>query len=304
MGRVEVSNPDKVIFPQVGLTKQGLVDHYSRVAEVMVPHLAGRPLTLARYPNGVDAPGFMQKNASKHFPAMIRRVTVPKTGGTVTHPVVDDGDGLVYLANQGTVTFHIWGSRETALDHPDRMVMDLDPPPGSVEPAKQATRAVREILEGFGAVCGVMTTGSKGYHVVVTLDGEADYEVVGRASRGLAELVVRSDPDSFTTAFKIADRRGRVFIDWLRNQRGQTGVCPWSLRPTPQANVATPIGWDELDMTDPGGWTALNIADRLSGKDPLSDLPVTGSNNLCRAIAAAVVTAGIDVDATFDRFRS
>lgn len=299
MSSMEVSNPDKVLYPEDGITKGEIVAYYEAVAEAMVPHLRGRPLTLERYPDGIGTKGFMQKNASKHFPKSIRRVEVPKEGGTTNHPLCDSADDLAYLANQGTITIHIWTARQPHLDHPDRLVLDLDPAEGA-EPPRDAAGAARRVLEDIGLSSGLMTTGSSGYHVVARIEPDHDYDVVGEASRLLAGVMAVRHPDQMTTEFRKVALDGRVFVDWLRNRWAQSVVSPWSLRPRVSAPVAMPIAWDELATTDPGRWTLNDASQRLSLDDPW---PPSGRLDPSRVIELAE-EHDVSFSEPFDRFRS
>ena len=293
----DISHPDKVYFPDDGITKGEVVEYYRSVAEEMVPHLEGRPLTLQRFPDGIGRPGFMQKNASRHFPESIERVEVPKEGGTTLHPLCDSVDDLVYLANQGTLTFHIWTARQPDLTRPDRLVLDLDPSEGADAPVEAAV-AARSVMEDVGLEPGLMTTGSSGYHVVARIEPEADYDEVGHAARLLAGVVAARHDDSMTTEFKKADRKGRVFVDWLRNRWAQSTVAPWSIRPRPGAPVALPISWDELDTTPPDRWTIIDAASWVGR-------PVTWPDPVhldLQAVADLAAGHGVSADEPFDRF--
>ncbi len=300
---VEVSNPDKVIFPEPGYTKADLVDHYRRVAPAMVPHMTGRPLTLHRFPSGVAAKGFMQKNAADYFPASIRRVEVPKRdGGTTTYPVVDEADDLSYLANQGTITFHAWTSRLPDLDHPDRIVFDLDPEPGDVDAARRAAGLLRAYLDDLELPTAPMTTGSNGYHLVTAIATDVHFGDAAGFARTAATVVAELHRDVLTHEFRKDKREGRVFVDWLRNQQGATGVVPWSLRPKPEAPVAVPFEWDELAGTPPRRWTLATVGDRL-GIDPIAALAPVDLGPAMAAVATQAEELGIELE-PFDRFRS
>lgn len=292
-----VSHPDKVLYPADGITKGEVVDYYRTVSDAMLPHLEGRPLTLQRFPNGIDESGFMQKNAPGYFPESIERVEVPKEGGTTVHPLCDSVEDLVYLANQNTITFHIWTARLPLLERPDRLVLDLDPPKGG-DPPREAARAAREVMEDIGLSPGIMTTGSSGYHVVALIEQEHDYDAVGRAARLLAGVVAARHPDETTTEFLKKDRAGRVFVDWLRNRWAQSTVCPWSLRPRPGAPVAMPISWDELDDTDPQRWNLQNAPERLGLDDPW---PVASPLDV-EAVQGLAEAHDVSADEPFDRF--
>jgi bifunctional non-homologous end joining protein LigD len=298
---VEISNPDKVLFPADGITKSRMVGHYERVAPVMLAHIAHRPLTLDRYPNGIGEKGFFQKRAADHFPDWIERVILPSNKGPMRHPAVADEDGLAYLAGQGTVAFHIAGVTAPETGRLDRLVIDLDPSGDDVPGAREAARSTRHVLDSLGAEPGVMTTGSSGFHVVVRMHPTADSDRLAAAARGIAEMVARTDQGS-TTEFLKADRKGRVFVDWLRNRPSQTSVAPWSLRPTQGAPVATPIGWEELGRTGPQRWRLDNLDPRLDRPDPLIATAVIDASALCEAVESAADHLGIDLHAPFDRF--
>ncbi len=293
----EISNPDKVYFPGDGITKGDVIEYYRSVAVVMVPHLEGRPLTLQRFPEGIGKQGFMQKNAGRHFPASIERVEVPKEGGTTNHPLCDSADDLLYLANQGTITFHVWTSRLPHLEHPDRLILDLDPPDGGGPPVT-VTEATRDVMVEVGLAPGVMTTGSSGYHVVALIEPEHDFEDVGRAARLLAGIVTALLPDEATTEFLKRERKNRVFVDWLRNRWAQSVVAPWSVRPRPGAPVAMPIEWEELADTGPARWTVADAVERTGRADPWP-APVRLAVEAVEELAAA---HGVSVDEPFDRF--
>ena len=300
-----MSNADRVVFPDVGITKGDVVAYYEVVADTMLAHLAGRPLTLERYPRGIAAPGFMQKNAADHFPASIQRVEVPKRDGTTTYPVVTEAPDLAYLANQGTITFHVWSSRIGNLDRPDRLIIDLDPSEGDIEGVRRAARIVGPLLAQLGLASIPVATGSKGYHVVVPIHPTLDGDEVAEAMNGLAVWLAHAHPDLLTTEFRKEGRKGRVFVDWLRNRPGQTTVVPWSLRARPGAPAAVPLEWDELENIAPDAYGLRSIAHRLGRADPLTALATQPSNadRACAEIPRMLDEAGIRME-QFDRFRS
>lgn len=295
---MEVSSPDKLIFPADGVTKADVVAHYRTVGPRMLEFLAGRPLTLQRFPRGIEESGFMQKNAADHFPESIRRYRVPKReGGETTYPVVDEADDLAYLANQNTVTFHMWTSTVDRPDRPDWMVIDLDPEDGDVAKVRHATSTVRNILSRFGVDGLPVATGSKGFHVWVPLTADLGYDEVALAARAIAGLATAADPDHLTTEFLKRNRSGRVFVDWLRSTPTATVVVPFSLRPRAGAPVAVPLTWDELGDAEPTGWTIGHVDDRLGIETDLAPqaLPVD-------EIVGAARDAGVDLDTPHDRF--
>ena len=295
---MQVSSPDKVLFPDDGITKAEVVDHYRLVAARMLDFVGGRPLTLQRFPHGIGESGFMQKNAANHFPASIGRHVVPKRGGgETTYPVVTDPADIVWLANQNTITFHMWLS---SVDHPAEpawLVIDLDPPEDHALEVRSATHAVRAALDEFGLDGFPVATGSKGYHVWVPLRAGVKMGDAATAARALAGLVARRHPDTMTTEFLKRERAGRVFVDWLRNGPTATTVVPFSLRPRSGAPVAMPMRWDELDGSRPDAWKLGSVGDRLDATPsiPRQDLPTT-------AIVAAARDAGVDLDTPHDRF--
>ena len=282
---VRLSNPEKVLFPATGLTKADLAAYYERIAPVMLPHIAGRPLSLERYPDGVEAEGFMQKNASDYFPSWIRRARVAKQNGQVDHVVAEDAATLVYLANQGCVTLHVGLSRIDQIEHPDRMVIDLDPSDEDFEKVRRAAREARGLLEEVGLVPFLQTTGSRGLHVWVPLDRAANFDQVRKFAAHAAELLVARRPRELTTAKRKAKRGDRVFVDVARNAYAQTAVAPYSVRARPQAPVATPIEWAELHdpKLGPQRYTIRNIARRLAHKHD----PWAGIDRHARALGPA-----------------
>ncbi|HOA25346.1 MAG TPA: non-homologous end-joining DNA ligase [Aggregatilineales bacterium] len=246
---VEVGNLDQVYFPDAGITKGDLIDYYRRIAPVMLPHLQGRPISMQRYPRGIEEYGFYQKEVSEHFPEWIDRADVYVKEDDATQPqvVVNNAATLVYLADQGVITLHTWLSRADALDRPDRLIFDLDPPVGDFETVRFAARVLRDVLGSLGLVPFVMTTGSKGLHVTVPIDREQDFDAVRAFARDLAEWLASRHPDRFTTEIRKNKREGRLFLDYLRNAYGSHSVAPYSVRALPGAPIATPLDWHELD---------------------------------------------------------
>ena len=266
---VQVSSVAKPFFPDAGLVKGDLVAYYRDVAEVMLPYLAGRPLNLQRFPNGVNGKGFWQQGASEHFPDWIRTVTVERRGrgGTVDHVVCDDAATIVYLANLATVTFHAWTSTVEHLARPDLVIIDLDPDPDQgLEVVRAAARSVKAACEEVGLASFIQTSGSRGYHVVMPLQPGPDVEVVRDFAAELALLVAARDPDRLSVEWRKANRDGRLLLDTARNGYAQTVVAPYSVRPKPEAPVATPIEWSELGRVEPRTYTMANLRRRLARK--------------------------------------
>lgn len=243
---VVCSNVDRVVFPADGITKGEVIAYYRDVAGLMVPELSGRPLSVVRYTKGIDRGGFFQKHYQKHFPAWLDRVAAG-TKTIVDYPIVDTAAGLVYLANQGALEFHVWTSRKDALWCPDTLVFDLDPPEGRFDLARRAASWLRRVLDDLALPAFVKLTGSKGVHVVVPLDDAATFEEAGELATRIAALMCRRHPDDLTMEFYKKDRRGRLFVDVMRNAIGATIVAPYSLRGRPGAPVSAPIAWSELD---------------------------------------------------------
>jgi bifunctional non-homologous end joining protein LigD len=245
--KVTISNPDKVLFPEDGITKADLADYYEAVGPVMIPHVKNRPLMLQRYPNGIEKEGWIQQEIGKHFPDWIARVTAPKSKGHVTHPMANDGSSLLYLANQASITIHEWLSRADKLFYPDLFIVDLDPSPeNTFADVKKIARAVRALLEEIGLPAFVKTSGSKGLHIAVPLKRTDTFETVGEFGGVFAEILNAREPALTTLEFYKAKRGARIFIDVHRNQYAQHVVAPYAVRAIAGAPVSCPIEWDEL----------------------------------------------------------
>jgi bifunctional non-homologous end joining protein LigD len=260
--QIPVTHGDRIVLPP-DIAKVEIVEHYARVAPLMLPHVRGRPVSIQRFPGPPGSRPIYQKAIPSHFPEWIHRVTVPKVGGTVTHVIADDAATLVYIANQGSITPHVWLSRVDHLAQPDRMIIDLDPGAGGVDDARFAARLARELMTEAGLEPYLMATGSRGYHVVVPLKPAADFDDVRAVCFGLAEALARRAPDRLTTEFYKEKRAGRLFLDCNRNAWAQTAVPPYAVRPKPEGPVAVPIGWDELDDIAPDEFNVRTIVARL-----------------------------------------
>ena len=274
---VEVSDPGKVFFPGDGITKGDLAAYYGRIADTMLPYVRGRCVSMHRWPDGIDGKDFYQKEAPDHFPDWIRREEVErKEGGSVRYVVADDARTLVYLADQGCMTPHVWLSRAEAPDMPDRMVFDLDPPGEGgtvVEELRWAARTMKDLLDELGLSPLVMTSGSRGFHVHVVLNGDVDFDGSRAFARDVCSLLSDEHPDRLTVAQRKSKRGDRIFLDYLRNGYGQTSVPPYAVRARPGAPVATPLSWDELSGVEPRRYTVDNVFRRLGQtEDPWKDL--------------------------------
>jgi bifunctional non-homologous end joining protein LigD len=273
----EVSNLEKPMFPDINFTKGELIDYYRDIAEVMLPHMQDRPISMERYPDGIEEEGFYAKQVPDYFPDWIDRASVEvlESGETQPQVVCNQKATLIYLADQACITPHPWLSRRDRLHHPDKLIFDLDPPSEEFEPVRKAAKAIRQVLDEIDLPSFVMTTGSKGLHVVVPLDRSAGFDSVRAFAKDLAVQVADRQPELFTTETRKKKRKGRLFLDYLRNAYAQTSVSPYALRARPGAPVATPLDWDELNDPDlhSQSYTVKNIFRRLGQKDdPWKDI--------------------------------
>ncbi len=268
---IEISRPEKVLFPEDGITKGELIEYYARIASRMLPHLCDRPLTLERYPNGINTKRFFQKEVSSYFPEWIRRATVKKVGGSVTHVVCNDTATLVYLANQACITPHIFLSRVDKIDQPDQMVFDLDPQGEDFELVRSTAHAFKQLLDELELPAFLKTTGSRGLHVVVPLQRRETYDTVREFARELAAIVVGQAPKERTLEQLKAQRGTRVFIDTNRNGYAQLVAPAFAVRARKAAPVSVPIDWADLKKKGlrPNGVTIRTIFDHLeNAPDP------------------------------------
>ena len=267
----EVGNLEKVIFPDIGLTQGDLLQYYRKISGIMLPHLKDRPLTLQRFPDGIEKQGFYQKEAPDYFPDWITtaEIEVKEDQSTQLQVVCNDEATLAYLIDQGCITFHIWQSRKDKIQRPDRMIFDLDPPNDDFATVRKGAFRLKKMLEQIELKPFVMTTGSRGLHVTVPLERRYDFDEVRKLARNIAEQLADREPDSFTTEMSKKKRKDRLFLDYLRNSYGQNSVAPYSVRAKPGAPVATPIEWDELqnDDLDSQTYTLKNILRRMGQKE-------------------------------------
>ena len=270
-----ITHPEKVLFPEDGITKGELAAYYEAIAPVMLPHIRARPVTMERYHRGIGAPGFFQKDVSKGFPAWLKRVEVPKKGGTVHHPIVCDTRSLLWLANQNSITPHVWTSRAPNLYHPDVCVFDLDPSEDEPDVLRAAALGLRDLLDELGLTCGVKTSGSKGFHIVVSLDGKAGFGEVARFAHAVGTILVQRDPQHLTQEFSKADRGGRILVDTGRNGYSATFAAAYAVRAKPAAPVSAPCTWKEIERGEvgPRTFTLRTMAGRIAGHgDVWSDM--------------------------------
>jgi bifunctional non-homologous end joining protein LigD len=281
-----ITHPEKVLFPDDGITKGELAAYYEAIAPLMLPHLRARPVTMERYPAGIGSEGFFHKDVSKGFPAWLKRVEVPKKGGTVHHPIVTDVRSLLWIANQNCITPHVWTSRAPHLGKPDICVFDLDPADDDLEVLRTATLRLRDLLDELGLPSWVKTSGSKGFHIVVPLDGKADFGQVAGFAGAVGSLLVKRDPDHLTQEFSKTDRRGRIYVDTGRNGYSATFAAAYAVRAKPGAPVSSPCTWEEIERgaVHPRSFTLRTMADRANAVGDLwAELPKR-RRSLTRAI--------------------
>jgi bifunctional non-homologous end joining protein LigD len=267
-----ITHPEKVLFPEDAITKGDLAAYYEAVAPVLLPHIRNRPVTMERYPSGIGKKGFWQKDVSKGFPGWLERIEVPKKDGVVHHPLVTDLRSLMWVVNQNTITPHVWTSRAPDLHHPDILIFDLDPP-DETKPQLLVAAAValRGLLEELGLPSWIKTTGSKGFHIAVPLDGKIDKGKAAGFAHGVGRLLVQRYPHELTLEFYKTDRAGRILVDTGRNDYTATFATAYAVRPKRGAPVSAPCTWDEVISGDvgPGTLTLGNLPARV---DKLGDL--------------------------------
>jgi bifunctional non-homologous end joining protein LigD len=267
-----ISHPEKILFPDEGITKGELASYYEMIAPLMLPHVRRRPITMERYHRGIASPGFFQKDVSKGFPEWLERVEVPKHGGTVHHPIVTDARGLLWLANQNSITIHVWPSRAPNLYNPDICVFDLDPSKeDELEILRAAALRLRDLLAELGLPSWVKTSGSKGFHIAVPLDGKSDFGVVARFAHAVGRTLVERDPQNLTQEFSKADRGGRILVDTGRNGYSATFAAAYTVRAKPGAPVSAPCTWEELERGEvgPKSFALRGMAERIAAAGDL-----------------------------------
>ena len=265
-----ISHPEKILFPDDGITKGELASYYEMIAPLMLPHIRRRPVTMERYHRGIAAPGFFQKDVSKGFPEWLKRVAVPKNEGTVNHPIVTDARSLLWLANQNSITIHVWPSRAPNFYTPDICIFDLDPSGPSEDKAQldvlcRVALDLRALLEELGLPSWIKTTGSKGFHIAVPLDAKADFATVARFAHRVGQLLVARDPEHLTREFLKVDRRGRILVDTGRNDYSATFAAAYTVRARQGAPVSAPCTWEEVERGEvsPRSFTIRNMAQRI-----------------------------------------
>jgi bifunctional non-homologous end joining protein LigD len=262
-----ITHPEKILFPDDGITKGELAGYYEAIAPVMLPHLRGRPITMERYHRGIGAPGFFQKDVSKGFPEWLERVEVPKKDGTVHHPIANDTRSLLWLANQNSITIHVWPSRTPDLYHPDVCIFDLDPSnEDDFDALRAAALGLRDLLDELGLPSWIKTSGSKGFHIAVPLDRKSDFGEVARFAHAVGRIMVQRDPEHLTQEFSKVDRGGRILVDTGRNGYSATYAATYTVRAKRGAPVSAPCTWDELERGDvrPKTFTLRTMGQRIA----------------------------------------
>ena len=267
---VRLTHPEKMLFPKPGITKKKLADYYRSVAGLLLPHLAGRPVSLLRCPDGVEAACFFQRHPAQGLSDAIGYVTVIEADGDEAEYLrIDDVEGLLAAVQAGTLELHVWGARADTIERPERLVFDLDPDAGlQFGAVRDAAFEVKALLEESSLTCYALLTGGKGIHVVAPIAPDWDWPVVKAFAKGTAERLADRAPERYTTNLRKAARDGRIFIDWLRNQRGSTAIVPWSTRAKPNASVAVPVSWDELRRVRRADAVTVRNARRRFDGDP------------------------------------
>ncbi len=252
--RLRLSNLDKVLYPAVGFTKGEVIDYYTRAAPYVLPHLRGRPLTMKRYPNGVDAGHFYEKQRPSHAPEWVRSEAIEAGDRTIDFILCDDLPTLSWLANMADLELHPSLALAEDVDRPTVLAFDLDPgPAAAIEQCCAVALLLRETLSQLGLECFPKTSGSKGMQVYVPLNTKTDYDQTKPFAHGLARVLERRDGDSITSVMKKSERAGKVFIDWSQNDRHKTTVGVYSLRARERPTVSTPLRWEEVARVAGGG---------------------------------------------------
>ncbi|NBI07801.1 non-homologous end-joining DNA ligase [Senegalia massiliensis] len=267
---INIKNENKIIFPKSNISKKDLINYFLKISNYIIPHIENRPLTMHRFPNGINDINFYEKQIPSYFPSWFDRVDIKnKDKGHTIYPLCNNKHSLVYLANQACISQHIWLSKKDSLDYPDKIIFDLDPPENKdFNLVIKAAKDLKTLLDYKKLSAYVMTTGSKGLHIVVPIIQEYDFEETRHFSKNIAKELVEKNSDLYTIEQRKDKRNNKIFIDYLRNSYGQTSIAPYSIRDKDNAPIATPIDWDELDTTlSATKYNISNIFRRLGQKD-------------------------------------
>lgn len=271
---VKLTHPERIVYPDAGVTKAQLAAYYDAVCDRMLPHVARRLLSLVRAPDGAEGQRFYQKHAGKGFPDNFLEETITENDGEVKeYMYIEDISGLIAGVQMSVLEFHIWGSRVDELERPERIIFDLDPDEGLGFPhVRSAARDIRDALHKWGFRSYPMVTGGKGVHVIAPVQPAADWSLVKSFCQAFAKTLERDQPDRYTSNIRKAKRVGRIFVDYFRNERGSTAVAPYSTRARQGAPVAVPVSWAELEtLTGANGFSLVEAAERAQGDDPWPD---------------------------------
>ena len=270
---VRVTHPDRVLFATQGATKRDIIDYYLDLSDEILPHIADRPLSLVRCPKGRSEECFFQKHAGKGFPEALRKITVEERNGKAEYMYVRDRAGLVAAVQMGVLEFHIWGARRDRIERPDRLVFDLDPDDSlKFDSVREAARELNDRLTAIGLQAFPMITGGKGVHVVLPLERRHGWNEHREFSETIAQTMTADDPSRYVATASKAKRTGKIFIDFLRNDRGSTAIAPYSTRAREGAPVAFPVSWKMLgEIRSPNSVTIADAAKRIRRTDPWSD---------------------------------
>ena len=269
--KVQLSNQDKVFFPQRGLTKGDLVRYYLDLAPYVLNHVRRRPMLMKRYPNGAEGDFFYQKRVPEPHPAWLEtcRIRFP-SGRTADFPVVNDAAALAWIVNLGCIDLNTWPSRVEHVERSDYLLIDLDPSEGNPwEHVREIALVVRDVMDELGLASFPKTSGATGLHILAPIRPELEFPEVRRFAKALAQEVEKRVPDIATTTWKVADRTG-VFVDYGQNARDRTIACAYSIRPTPDARASAPLAWDEVSNAAPGDFTLETMRDRIAAVGDLT----------------------------------
>lgn len=261
--KVKITHPEKIIFPDIELTKVELVDYYQKISHFMLPHIKRRLLTLRRYPDGIDKPGFYQRHFDKSFPSGVFSFKV--RGDKLPYLWIEDVVGLVALVQMSVVEIHPWGSTIDAIDNPDRLILDLDPGKNVTwNTIKKGALIVRKVLEKFNLKHFVKTTGGKGIHIVIPISKKISWDEVKIIARDISDIIGEQYPDIFTNEIKIKKRTNKIYLDYLRNTKAATAVAAYSTRAKEKCPISMPLTWVELSKTKGSDqFTIQNISKRM-----------------------------------------
>lgn len=303
--KAELTNQDKVYFPKGNITKGDVIEYYSNIADIMLPYLKDRPQSLNRHPNGVEKPGFYQKNLTTDPPSFVDTFTptAESTGKKVMYAMANNRDALLYLANLGCIEINPWNSTAKKPDFPDWMVIDLDPGNNTLDELITVTKEVKRVLDMSCEKSFVKTSGKTGIHIYIPLGAKYNYEQIRNFSELLVRLVNKKLPDITSIERSPSKRKNKIYLDFLQNSLGQTIAAPYSLRPTENATVSTPLLWDEIKKSlDPKKFTIKTIWKRLEKHGDLWKGVLSSPVELEKAIKCLQVSLNKDLKGEIKSF--